>query len=107
MESRRLSLKLLLRQKEEIQKDLRAFHESYDILRRRLLEASEVTDVPSLTNWAGTQAVTGSLELSISYLEKELADYTKAINLVQSGEISNVDDDLQKPPVLKLVPEEA
>lgn len=107
MYGRSLSLRSLVRQKEEIEKDLRAFKSSYDVLRQRLREAAEVTDVPSLTNWAGTSAVTGSLELAISSLEKELSDYTKAIQLVQDGEIVNVDDDLPKPPVLKLVPKEA
>lgn len=105
-EERRLSLRTLVRQKEEIEKDLRAFKTSYDVLRSRLSEAAEIKDVPSLTNWSGTNAVMGSLELSITSLEKELADYTKAIYLVQNGEIANVDDDIPKPPVLKLVPEE-
>lgn len=104
MSERRLSLKQLMRQKEEIEKDLLAFKRSYDTIRNRLSEAQQVTDVPSLLNWAGTSAVMGSLELSISSLEKELSDYTKAIYLVQNGEILNVDDDLPKPPVLKLVP---
>lgn len=107
MDERRLSLRALTRQKEEIEKDLRAFKRSYDILRNRLAEAAEVKDVPSLINWSGTSATIGSLELSIRCLEKELEDYIKAINLVQNGEIINVDDDLPKPPVLKLVPEES
>lgn len=106
MDERRLSLKFLVRQKEEIEEDLRAFKTAYDTIRHRMRRAAEVTDVPSLTNWAGTSAVMGSLELSIAYLEREFADYVKAIYLVQAGEIVNVDDDLPKPPVLKLVPEE-
>lgn len=107
MEERRLSLRFLVLQKAEIEKDIRSFKLAYDLIRSRLQEAAEVTSVPSLANWAGTSAVIGSLELSITYLEKELADYMKAILLVQNGEIINVDDDLPKPPVLKLVPEES
>lgn len=107
MTERRLSLRALIRQKGEIEKDLIAFRSAYDIIRRRLTEAAEIPDLPTLSSWSGTSAVSGSLELSITYLEKELADYQKAIYLVQHGEIVNVDDDLPKPPVLKLVPEES
>lgn len=107
MSDRRLSLRLMLRQKEEIEKDLQAFKMSFDILRTRLREASEVTDVPSLETWSGTKAVAGALELSIRHLERELADYTQAVYLIQAGQILNVDDDLPKPPVLRLVPEES
>ena len=106
MSERRLSLRTLHKQRQEIEKDLNAFKASYDIIRRRLQEAAEIMDVPSLERWSGTQAVTGSLELSISYLEKELADYTKAIYLVETGEIANVDDDMPKPPILRLVPKD-
>lgn len=106
MSERRLSLRSLVRQRWEIEKDLTAFKTAHDVIRKRLQEAALVIDVPSLEHWAGTSAVTGSLELSIAYLEKELADYIKAINLVESGEIENVDNDLPKPPVLRLVPED-
>lgn len=106
MNNRRLSLRILIRQRWEIEKDLSAFKMAYEIIRKRLQEAALITDVPSLEKWAGTNAVTGSLELSITYLEKELADYVKAIILVESGEIENVDNDLPKPPVLRLVPED-
>lgn len=106
MNERRLSLRTLVRQRWEIEKDLAAFRTAYDVIRKRLQEAAEITDVPSLDKWSGTQAVVGSLELSISYLEKELADYSKAIYLVENGEIENVDNDIPKPPILKLVPED-
>jgi len=106
MNERRLSLRNLVKQRWEIEKDLTAFRMAHDIIRKRLQEAALITDLPSLEHWAGTTAVVGSLELSIAYLEKELADYTKAIMLVENGEIENVDNDLPKPPVLRLVPED-
>lgn len=105
MTNRRLSLRTLIRQRWEIEKDLLAFKTAYETIRKRLQEASQITDVPSLEHWAGTQAVVGSLELSISYLEKELTDYVKAIYLVENGEVENVDNDLNKP-ILKLVPKD-
>lgn len=106
MSERRLSLRNLVHQRMEIEKDLTAFRMAYDVICRRLKEAQLTTDLPSLERWSGTSAVTGSLELSITYLEKELADYIKAIVLVESGEIENVDNDLHKPPILRLVPKD-
>lgn len=107
MSQRRLSLRALLRQKGEIEKDLYAFRSAYDIVRRRLAQAAELPDMPSLDAWSGTKAVTGSLELSVHYLEKELADYNQAAELIREGQIENADDDTPKPPVLKLVPKES
>jgi hypothetical protein len=106
MDQKRLSLRFLLRQREEIEKDLTAFKQAFDILRGRLRDAAEVKDVPPLSEWSGMRAVMGSLELSIFNMEREHSDYTTAIHLVREGKIENVDDDVPKPPVLKLVPEE-
>ncbi len=97
MEKKRLSLRFLLRQKEEIEKDLSAFKRSIDILRRRLQEAAEVKDVPPLAEWSGMRAAIGALELSIFTLEKEYSDYGNAVYLVRTGQIENVDDDAPKP----------
>ncbi len=102
MSERRLSLRLLRLQRVEIEKDLQAFKGASDIIRRRLAEAAEDTSMPPLDTWSGSRAVAGSLDLSIRHLERELADYIQAINLVENGDIEN-SDELEKTPHLKLV----
>jgi hypothetical protein len=102
MSERRLSLKALRLQRGEIEKDLHAFKEAYDAINRRFREAAADESLPSLEHWSGSRAVMGSLELSIRHLEKELADYIQAIQLVENGEIENADGP-EKGPYLRLV----
>ena len=97
------SLTELVREREELRKDLIAWTRSYDILRQRLRESSEVKTPrsPSLHQWSGSRAVMGSLEMSIHAIERTIEEYGALINKLSSGEISNSDR-----PALSLVKED-
>src|SRR5580698_9791594 len=100
--SEKYSLSALEKEREELRKDYRAFGNSYEILRARLLESSETVPVrhPELHTWSGTRAVMGSLEMSIHAIERTIIEYGELIRKVSSGEIENTDS---VPPRLTLV----
>jgi hypothetical protein len=87
------SLTGLRTEREESEKDLRAFKEAFDIIRRRVIEASE--EFPDrgaqFEKWPGTWATFGALELSISTLEKKIEDLSELAHKVMSGELPNTD----------------
>ena len=87
------SLSFLVREKEEIQKDLVAFKRSYDILCQRLREANEVNIPrrPLLHEWSGSRAVVGSLEMSIHAMERTLEEMSELIRRIDNGELPNAD----------------
>lgn len=91
--SQALSLRELTSEREELRKDLIAWKQSYDILRRRIRESSELETPrsPPLEQWSGSRAVMGSLEMSIHAIERTVEEYGVLINKVQSGEIENSD----------------
>lgn len=60
---------------EEIGKDLKAFLEARDIIRRRMMEVrDQVRQLTPLNNWSGTDAVMGSLDLSIHAMERTISE---------------------------------
>ena len=68
-------LPTLRRELEEKTRDLEAFRTAREIIRKRVLE---VRDSPSqltpLPQWSGTDAVLGSLDLSIHAMERTLIE---------------------------------
>lgn len=88
-----LSLKELLREREEIHKDWHAFMAAYDLLRQRIIESNELQPprAPLLHQWSGSSAVCGSLELSLHAIERTRDEYDRLIKLVESGELPNAD----------------
>lgn len=95
-----LSLTELLNERDELRKDLIAWTQAYDLLRKRLMESSELEMPrnPPLHQWSGSRAVVGSLEMSIHAIERTIEQYNGLISEVQQGDIPNVDR-----PVLSLV----
>ena len=60
---------------EEKTRDLQAFQEARDIVRRRVLEvADSQSPLTPLPKWSGTDAVLGSLDLSIHAMERTLEE---------------------------------
>lgn len=91
-----LSLAKLLREKAELQKDLLAFKEAYDVIRKRVDDSLDnPRNHPPLYKWSGTRAVMGSLEMSTLHIEQNIEQYGVAINMVRSGEIENSDKEGQ------------
>jgi len=88
-----LSLKELIREREELRKDLIAWTQAYDILCKRVRESSELETPrnPPLHVWSGSRAVLGSLELTIHAIERTIEEHGELIRRVQSGEIANKD----------------
>jgi transposase len=86
-----LSLTELTSEREELRKDLIAWKQSYDILRRRIQESSEQPRNPPLHQWSGSRSVVGSLEMSIHAIERTIEEYGVLINKVKNGEILNTD----------------
>lgn len=87
------SLSGLYRELDELRKDFIAFSQSYDILRKRILESTEAQPArtPELHTWSGTRAVCGSLEMSIHAIERTILGYEELIQKVLSGEVKNAD----------------
>lgn len=55
--------------------DLTAFSQAREIVRRRVLEVAESTcALTPLPHWSGTDAVLGSLDLSIHAIERTVAE---------------------------------
>lgn len=82
-----LSLKEIEEEIVEKRRDLAAFSEARAILMARLLQ---VMDVPSnltpLQSWSGTVAVLGSLDLSVSCIERTVAELTRMRDNLQAAE---------------------
>jgi hypothetical protein len=94
--SQALSLSKLLREREELQKDLLAFKRSYDVIRNRVNESLDSPrNYPPLYKWSGTRAVMGSLEMAVLQIEQNVEQYGEAINMIRSGDIENTDKEGQ------------
>jgi hypothetical protein len=75
--------------------DLQAFMQARDIIRKRVMEVSDsVCKLTPLPAWSGTDAVLGSLDLSIHAIERTLAEL--------QGELMNL---IVEVPKLRLVKE--
>jgi hypothetical protein len=65
----------LVAELEEKTADLKAFSEAREIIRRRVLEVKDSKcELTPLPHWSGTDAVLGSLDLSIHAMERTLAE---------------------------------
>lgn len=81
---------------EEKRLDLDAFSKARDIIRARVVEVGDSKNsLTPLPNWSGTDAVLGSLDLSIHAMERTLEELR--------GWLKRVDDE---GPKLKLVTDE-
>jgi hypothetical protein len=87
------SLSALKLEREELQKDLRAFKTAYDAVCGRMLESNDLERPrrPLLHEWSGSRAVVGSLELSIHAIERTLQGTSEIIYAIENGEIDNSD----------------
>lgn len=97
--SQELSLAELEAEIDEKSKDLHAFLSAREIIRARVLEVKDSTSrLTPLPEWSGTDAVLGSLDLSIHAMERTIEElrqlhavYTKAtppvpLRLINGGE---------------------
>lgn len=87
------SLTTLVRERTELRKDLEAFSQAFEILRRRILESNEleIPRRPVLHEWSGSRAVIGSLEMSIHAIERTIEGMNEIIRKIHNGEIKNTD----------------
>lgn len=70
-----LTLQELEAEVEEKSLDLQAFMQARDIIRKRVLEVSDsASQLTPLPQWSGTDAVLGSLDLSIHAIERTLEE---------------------------------
>jgi hypothetical protein len=71
----------------EKSRDLHAFTEARELIRKRVLEVkdSECKLTP-LPNWSGTDAVLGSLDLSIHAIERTLDELKELLSVVEPDE---------------------
>lgn len=83
----------------ELIKDRIAFLTAYDLIRKRLLESSELDlrRQPLLHEWSGSRSVCGSLEMSIHSIERTIEEYMAIIRRLESGEVRNIDVPLGGP----------
>lgn len=89
------SLSLLRVQEElrELRRDRDAFVRAYDMIRARLDSSlTSERNYPPLHKWSGARAVTGSLELSISHIEKNIEEHAHAVQMIEEGKIENSDE---------------
>lgn len=86
-----ISLQQLNASIEEMRLDLQAFMRAREIIRTRVVEVKDSQNpFTPLTKWAGTDAVLGSLDLSIHAMERtisELVEFRKAntFQVIQGG----------------------
>jgi len=80
-----VTLEELLAEIEEKSKDLEAFTKARELIRNRVLEVSDsksrLTPLPS---WSGTDAVLGSLDLSIHAIERTLVELNACRKTVEA-----------------------
>jgi hypothetical protein len=91
-ESDAYSLKLLVHTFEQLGRDWVSLAEAKIRVEARIAEASEAGW--RFNEWAGTDAVLGSLMLAMEHIERRREYYGDLINKVQAGEIENTDDDV-------------
>lgn len=87
------SLSWLVRERDELVKDRRAFGTALDLLKRRILESNDSLPAryPLLHEWSGTRSVIGSLEMSIHSIERTIQEMETLILSIQNGEVINTD----------------
>jgi hypothetical protein len=87
------SLSWLVRERDELIRDRRAFASALDIMKKRILESGEsaLSRSPLLHEWSGTRSVVGSLEMSINAIERTIEEMENLILSIQNGEIENLD----------------
>lgn len=85
------SLKALVYTFEQLGLDWVAFAEAKIRVEQRI--AAAATEGWRFNEWAGTDAVLGSLMLSLEHIERRREYYGDLINRVQAGEIENTDPD--------------
>lgn len=94
------SLSLLEGTLKELGQDWQAFQEAKLLVEARVREAQE--SGWRLGEWAGTDAVLGSLLLAIEHIERRREHYADLVARVHSGEIANADQPAR--PTLSVVP---
>jgi hypothetical protein len=71
----RVSRAQLVEELEEKTADLKAFSDAREIIRKRVLEVKDSQcQLTPLPHWSGTDAVLGSLDLSIHAMERTIAE---------------------------------
>jgi hypothetical protein len=71
---------------EETGKDLKAFVEARDVVRRRVIETKDQEfRLTPLLNWSGTDAVLGTLDLAVHAIERTLAELRQIEKALQKG----------------------
>lgn len=81
------SLKELEAEVQEKSLDLKAFLEAREVVRRRVLEvADSESRLTPLTQWSGTDAVLGTLDLVCHAVERTVEDLKYQLKLAQEEE---------------------
>jgi hypothetical protein len=71
----------LKKERTELQKDLLAFRQAYDTIRKRLLESMEYDPAraEAMNTWSGTWACVGSLDLASQSIERKLTEIAEML----------------------------
>lgn len=84
-----LSVEDLETQIAEVKADLAAFLAARDIVRARVIEVRDAPHparlLPRLTDWSGTGAVLGSLDLTIHAMERTIEELTQILEAQKKG----------------------
>ena len=87
-----LSRKDVAEELEESQRDLQAFNDSYNVIKKRVQEVKDEHRMLKLVDWSGTAAVMGTLELTIHAVEHTVAELVDILKRIDSGVIPNLDE---------------
>lgn len=98
MAQQSLSMSLLLEELKELRADKVAFGQSYSIIRKRLDASIQSSrNYPPLHKWSGSRAVTGSLEMALEQINRNIEEYSEAVRLIREGVIEDLDEQDPKP----------
>lgn len=88
----------------EKSKDLRAFYDAREIIRRRVLEVADSNSaLTPLPTWSGTDAVLGSMDLAIHSMERTIEELE---DLMSSAPVPSDRESLRAVSYLRIVGED-
>jgi hypothetical protein len=87
------SRRLVVQELREHEKDLKAFQDAYGCIHRRLQEIKDDGQFKKLLDWAGTSAVSGSLQMSIHAIEQIVKRLRRMLVNIDRGVVPNLDED--------------
>ena len=88
-----LSRELVVAELQEHQADLKAFHDAYNCIHKRVQEVKDGSQILKLVDWSGTSAVMGSLEMATHAIEHVVQELKQLLLRIDRGWLRNTDED--------------